>query len=160
MLVFLTITSAVVAVTNRNVVHAALGLGFAMAGVAGFYVLLNAPFLAAAQVLVYAGAVTVLILFAVMLTAPQRIGSPRNAAWNHLVAFTAAVVLFGILWLCFQRPVWHSPMQLAGQSPDRYLDDLARALLGIYLLPFELAAVLLLAALVGAVVLAKEERQA
>ncbi len=158
LLIMLTITPAFMVVTSRNIVHAAVYLGLTFVGVAGLYFLLNAPFLGAAQVLIYVGAITVLIMFALMMTAQRLIREPRNALPNRVLAAVTALVLFGILgvWVPSQ------PVMAAGEAapvgPNEYLDKLAEALLGKYLLPFEIASVLLLAALVGAIVLAKEEK--
>jgi len=160
LLIILTITPAFMVVTTRNIVHAAAYLGLTFVGVAGLYFLLNAPFLGAAQVLIYVGAITVLIMFALMMTAQRLIREPRNALWTRFLAGVLALVLF------YYLGVWvpSQPAMAAGEArpieANTYLDLLAEALLGKYLLPFEIASVLLLAALVGAIVLAKEEREA
>jgi NADH:ubiquinone oxidoreductase subunit 6 (subunit J) len=154
-LVLLTIASAFVVVSSRNIVHAALALGFCFFGVAGFYLLLDAPFIAGAQVLIYVGAITVLILFAIMLTARTAVREPRGSVEWKLVSAAVALVFFAAVLLPTLRmarwPISHEPMTDS-------LTYLTRGLLQDYLLPFEVASVLLLAALVGAVVLAKEER--
>jgi NADH:ubiquinone oxidoreductase subunit 6 (subunit J) len=154
-LVLFTITAAFVAVTTRNIVHAALALGFCFFGVAGFYLLLEAPFIAAAQVLIYVGAITVLILFAIMLTARTLVREPRGSLEWKMIAAAVALVLFGGVLVPTLRlvrwPISAEPMQDS-------LTYLSHGLLQTYLLPFEVASVLLLAALVGAIVLAKEER--
>src|SRR5262245_46459391 len=97
-LVLFTIASAVVVVSSRNIVHAALALGFCFFGVAGFYLLLDAPFIAGAQVLIYVGAITVLILFAIMLTARSVVREPRGSLEWKLISGTVALVFFaGVL---------------------------------------------------------------
>jgi NADH-quinone oxidoreductase subunit J len=156
-LLFVTIISAVVVVTTRNIVHAAIFLAFSFVGVAGIYLLLDAPFIAGAQVLIYVGAITVLILFAIMLTAQTVMREPRRTLETKLVAGVVSVVLFAaILAPNLIRAGWvvHS----AAPGPYDTLRLLSQGLLGTYLFPFEVASVLLLAALVGAIVLAKEER--
>jgi NADH-quinone oxidoreductase subunit J len=154
-LVLFTIAAGVVVVSSRNIVHAALALGFCLFGVAGFYLLLRAPFIAGAQVLIYVGAITVLILFALMLTAQSVVREPRGALERKLVAGAVAVVFFAaVLVPTMQRAAW--PVS-SGPMRDS-LEYLTRGLLQTYLFPFEVASVLLLAALVGAIVLAKEER--
>jgi NADH-quinone oxidoreductase subunit J len=157
-LLFVTIISAVVVVTTRNIVHAAVFLAFSFVGVAGIYLLLDAPFIAGAQVLIYVGAITVLILFAIMLTAQTVMREPRRTLETKLVAGVVAVVLFAaVLAPNLTRAAWAVPTPAAPGSYDT-LSLLSRGLLGIYLFPFEVASVLLLVALVGAIVLAKEER--
>lgn len=168
-LVLVTIVAAFMVVTHRNIVHAAIYLGLCFFGMAGFYLLLDAPFVAGAQVLIYVGAITVLILFAVMMTAQRIMREPRNAAWYRLFAGSVSLVLFAVLVWVASRNVWAQDDALLRQAAEPaaraayggtgYLDQLAQSLLGAYLLPFEVASVLLLAALVGAIVLAKEERE-
>src|SRR5687767_5574786 len=98
-LVIFTIAAAFVVVTSRNIVHAALALGFCLFGIAGFYLLLDAPFIAGAQVLIYVGAITVLILFAIMLTAQTVMREPQGSLGWKLVAGAIALVLFGAVLL-------------------------------------------------------------
>jgi NADH:ubiquinone oxidoreductase subunit 6 (subunit J) len=154
-LVILTIASAFVVVSTRNIVHAALALGFCFFGVAGFYLLLDAPFLAGAQVLIYVGAITVLILFAIMLTAQTVAREPRGRVETRLIAGAVALTLFaGVLLPTLRLTPW----PVSGEPVRDSLEYLTRGLLQTYLFPFEVASVLLLVALVGAIVLAKEER--
>jgi NADH-quinone oxidoreductase subunit J len=162
-LLFVTIISAVVVVTTRNIVHAAIFLAFSFVGVAGIYLLLDAPFIAGAQVLIYVGAITVLILFAIMLTAQTVMREPRRTLETKLVAGVVSVVLFAaILAPNLIRAGWvvqpDDGRLPAAPGPYDTLRLLSQGLLGTYLFPFEVASVLLLAALVGAIVLAKEER--
>jgi NADH:ubiquinone oxidoreductase subunit 6 (subunit J) len=156
-LVVVTVTAAVMVVTHRNVVHAAVLLGLSFIGVAGMYLLLDAPFMAGAQVLIYVGAITVLILFALMMTAQRTMREPRNAVPYRLVSGTVSLVLFAMLVWVARQPVW--AVEEPAQPATEYLDQLSHSLFGTYLLPFEMASVLLLVALVGAIVLAKEERE-
>lgn len=159
-LVLMTTMAAVYVVFSRNIVHAAISLGLSFLGVAGLYLLLNAPFLAGAQVLIYVGAITVLIMFALMMTAQRILREPRNAAPYRAASALVSFVLFAILvWSSWYGP-WREAPAPDPVSDRFYLDQLAAGLLGTYLLPFEVASVLLLVALVGAIVLAKEEREA
>jgi NADH:ubiquinone oxidoreductase subunit 6 (subunit J) len=154
-LVLVTITTAVVVVTTRNIIHAAVFLGGSFVGVAGLYLLLDAPFVAGAQVLIYVGAITVLILFALMMTAQTVMRQARReVAWKVLAGIVCFVLFAGILFPTIRRAQW-------AVGPDGERDPLkylAQGLLGTYLVPFEVASVLLLVALIGAIVLAKEER--
>lgn len=152
---------AILVVTLRNIFHAALALGLSFFGVAGLYVVLNAEFLAASQVLIYVGAVTVLILFAIMLT--QRIiGGPtvivsRYQAWGLL----GALLVFLLLSWMLTGYSWEvsnlTPPSLPSYSQSNPV-RVGKELLSVYLIPFELASFILLAAMVGAIAIAKEER--
>jgi NADH-quinone oxidoreductase subunit J len=111
------------------------------------------------------GAITVLILFALMLTAQRLMREPKNAIWWRVISFVAcfalcAVLVVGVAWWPGwpEDPAAVSPTPMAEYQKSGYLNQLAHGLLGTYLLPFEIASVLLLVALVGAIVLAKEER--
>jgi NADH-quinone oxidoreductase subunit J len=158
LLLFITVTAALMVVTDRNIIHAALFLGLTLTGVAGLYLLLGAPFIAAAQVLIYVGAITVLILFALMLTGQRFLREPRNAIPHRLISGVIALVLFGVFIWSARQPVWAvQAVPPEALETERYLDQLAEAMLGLYVLPFEIVAVLLLVAAEGAVVLAKEE---
>jgi NADH-quinone oxidoreductase subunit J len=165
-LLFVTIIAAVVVVTTRNILHAAVFLALSFVGVAGVYLLLDAPFIAGAQVLIYAGAITVLILFALMLTA-QTVMQERRDAWagKLLAAVVAGVLFAAILLPNLTRAGWPVRGRVSGGTSAEWelgsyhsVAALSQGLLGTYLFAFEVASVLLLVALVGAIVLAKEER--
>ena len=142
-------------VLSRNLFHAAIFLVLSFVGVAGFYVLLEAEFLAMIQILVYVGAISILIIFAIMLS--RRMMSPDFRASNEqwLWALVAAVALFAILVIVLIQVDW--PVVQA-EVPDGTLVELGKALVdpGQYLLVFEVASILLLVALVGAVIIARE----
>jgi len=146
--------SAVRVVTARNVVHCALYLVMVLAGVAGIYILLAAEFLAAVQVLVYIGAIVVLFLFGIMLTrAPLGRSSGLDNDQRGLAAMVAVAVaaLLGALLL---DGFGDKRIELDG--PQRSA-DVGLAIFQSYVIPFEVVSVLLLAALVGAVVLARRD---
>ncbi len=150
-----TLIGALGAVTSRNLFHAALFLVLSFIGIAGFYILLEAEFLAMVQLLVYVGAISILIIFAVMLS--RRLMSPSFRAQNEqwVLGLVTGVVLFAILAFVLLRVTW--PVTEAGVS-DGVMVELGKALLDPdqFLLVFEVASVLLLVALVGAVVIARE----
>jgi len=154
---FVTLLAGVMVVASPKLVHAALWLIISLAGVAVLFVLLNANFLAVVQVVVYIGAIAILIIFAVMLT--RRVmadtGPTHNRTW--WVALLSAVVLVGgLLALIWQLPAFQStPVELA--AADTSLTDLGTSLVDVnrYLVPFEVASVLLLAALIGAIAVAR-----
>jgi NADH-quinone oxidoreductase subunit J len=151
-----TLVSGLLVVTVRNLVHAALWLVAALFGVAIIYTLLNAGFLAVVQVVVYIGAIAILFIFAVMLTRRQaaETGASVNKNWwaGAVVATLTFVGLFLLLqsWSGFSKTA--SPI-LPGFDAVNQLGTVLTSPQG-YVLPFEVASVLLLAALVGAVYLA------
>ena len=146
----LSVASAACVVSLRNIFHAVLALVLSFVGVAGLYVTLNAGFLAAVQVLIYAGAIAVLTLFAVFLTrnAMSR-GNPPGR--QHGSALIAAGLVFLAMTYVFVNTVWPRGLG-AAYGPDA----LAAALFTTFVFPFELASVLLLAAMIGAMVIARE----
>lgn len=153
----ITIISAILVVSLRNIVRSALFLALCFLGVAGLYILLHAEFLAAVQVLIYVGAITVLILFAIMLT--QQVMTTRirqTTEWLWL-ALPTALAMLAVLTIYFAMPKYPSVASSA-QFPSYTTMPLAQALLTAYVLPFELASLILLAALIGAIVIAKEEK--
>jgi NADH-quinone oxidoreductase subunit J len=148
--------SALMVVTTRNLIHAALWLIVTLFGVAILYALLNAGFLAVVQVVIYIGAIAILFIFAVMLTrADLRDGSPQlNRGW-WLNAVLAVVTFGGLVWVL---QTWTGFSKMAAEMPAGFdaVGNLGTALVSpdAFLLPFEVASVLLLAALVGAVYVA------
>ena len=151
----LAILSALGMVLNvRNTVASAMSLVVTMIALAGIYLLLDAPFIAGAQVLIYVGAITVLILFALMMTAQTVMRDARTDRPWKLLAGVLSVVVFVAVMLTIRQSQW----AVNPEGPRDTLDYLGRGLLGTYLVAFEVASVLLLVALVGAIVLAKEER--
>ncbi|MBX6378034.1 MAG: NADH-quinone oxidoreductase subunit J [Clostridia bacterium] len=154
-----TLGSALRVVTTPLVPHAALFLALSFVGVAGFFVLLGAEFLAAVQVLIYVGAVMTVTVFAIMLsdvvdirgakaTLTQQIASPY---WG-LVPLVVAVALVVVVLAAFGS----APLDLRGEATASAA-DLGRALFSTYVIPFEVASVLLLAAMVGAIILSRRE---
>lgn len=154
----LAVGSAALVVTARVVVHAALWLVVTLGALAGCYLLLTAEFVAWVQVLIYVGAVVVLLLFAAMLTraptGPGQLDSP-NRPLATLVALAAAGMLLALLVQAFRSayiPLSH-PVGSGAEATGV-------ALFRGYVLPFEVVSVLLLAALVGAVVLTRDGPEA
>jgi NADH-quinone oxidoreductase subunit J len=143
-------------VTVRNLVHAALWLVVTLFGVAILYALLNASFLAVVQVVVYIGAIAILFIFAVMLTRRQAADTGASLNKNWWAGAIIAVATFGGLAYLLQS--WSGFSKQAAAIPSGFdaVDQLGVALTSStgYVLPFEVASVLLLAALVGAVYLA------
>jgi NADH-quinone oxidoreductase subunit J len=149
----ITLVAAFLVVTAKSLVHSALWLVLALFGVAVLYVSLDAGFFAAAQVLIYIGAIAILFIFAVMLTRKdiRDTGTQQNRTWP--LAAVLAVVLFAGLFFILSS--WSS---FTMERPDLtsgadVLSNLGQALVSVnaYLLPFELASVLLVAAMIGAI---------
>ena len=151
-----TLGSALMVVTSRNLVHAALWLVSTLFGVAIIYALLNAGFLAVVQVVVYIGAIAILFIFAVMLTRKDQLegGLQLNSGW--WLGALIAVLTFGGLFEMLQS--WSGFSKVAADIPVGFdaVNQLGNALTSPagFVLPFEVASVLLLAALVGAVYIA------
>lgn len=140
---------------SRNIIYSAWSLLFALLGVAGLYVFLGADFPAVAQVLIYIGGVLVLILFAIMLT--KQIGEDPKLTNAH-VGFPAGVALAVVTIATLTYTAVMAPWKIvAERSWEPTAGPLGIAFLTDYLLPFEVASVVLLAALVGAVVIARKE---
>ncbi|MCX6025980.1 MAG: NADH-quinone oxidoreductase subunit J [Chloroflexi bacterium] len=162
-LAVVTVATALGMLISRSAVYSALFLVLNFATVAMVYFLLGAPFIALAQVTVYAGAIMVLFLFVIMLLGADRAGAgpvPRAWQWQRIVAIGLGAVLAAeTVYLIFSRggmsSVAHSALA-AGQGGPA---EIGLALFRDYLLPFEVTSVLLLVAMVGAVVLSREERK-
>jgi len=154
LMALVTVGSALKVVTTRNVVHAALFLVLVFAGIAGLFILLGAEFTANVQVLVYIGAIVVLFLFGIMLTRARVSESeepPRSQkVMAGFVALLLLVILGGTLWNAFEDDELPAErVQTTAEVSD--------AIFSTYLIPFEVVSVLLLAALVGAIVVARRD---
>jgi NADH-quinone oxidoreductase subunit J len=152
----MTLASACIVVFSRNILYSAFSLLFTFLGVAGLYILLNADFLAVTQLLVYVGGILVLIIFGVMLTnnvvkTDIKIRAMNTAPAVIIVAVMAAV-LCAVLWST-EWPVIPTP-DIKSTSAE-----IGRAFLTNYLLPFEIASVVLLVVLVGAVMIARWDKK-
>ena len=145
--------SALLVVTLRDIIRCGLALIASFASLAGIYVMLGNPLVAAAQVLVYIGAISVLILFAIMLTqtknAPTRLVFQTQAWAAAIAAVAIAVLITGAV----SATVWPD----AGQELWTATSDVAHTLFRDFVLPFEAVSVLLTAAVIGAVYLARRE---
>ena len=150
------LTSAILMITRRNPVHSIMFMLLLFFHIAGVFVLLNAEFLAAVQLIVYAGAILILYLFVVMLLNVDRESSaPRaNRFWPWMAAF--GILIAGEIVLLISSGTFPAetgqPMLLAGTG----VKELGIVLYQKYLVPFEIASVILLVGLVGAVMLAKK----
>ena len=151
----LSVTAAIGVVTVPNVVHAALFLILSLLGVAGFYILLSSEFLALVQVLVYAGAVATIILFGLMLTRGQEMPTV-GAGSQWPLALIASIALAGVLIAAVSGSTWPRD---AGEVTVVNIQALGAVLFRDWLLPFEIASLVLLVALIGAVVLSHQDEE-
>ena len=150
-LAVLTLGSALMVATVRDLVHAVLFLVLSFIGVAGLYITLSADFVAVVQILIYVGAISVLMLFAILLT-------PRSGRDNAAVPFAAPIgVLAGlvgaVLIFVGLKTDWAKPA--GGNSFETTAAQIGNALLDPYVIPFEVASVLLIVAMVGAILLVR-----
>ncbi len=148
-----TLVAAGGVMVSRNLLHAVLFLILTFVGVAGFFVLLSADFIAMAQVIIYVGAIAVLVLFAVLLT-------PRSGRNNAETKFAIpgillSVCLAAVFLFVVHDTAWHTN----DVAPALGAAELGEALLTTWVLPFEIASVLLTAALVGAIMLARTPQE-
>ena len=150
----LAVAGALGVVPMRSTVYAALFLILALLAVAGVYILLASEFLALVQILIYGGAVTVLLLFALMLTRVRDLPETMAGAQWPLAALASAL-LAGLLIATGATTDW--PGDTAGQITRVPFNDLGTTLFRQWAVPFELASLVLLVALVGAIILARQE---
>jgi len=141
-------------VTSKNIMHSALYLALSFAGVAVLYVLMNADYLAAVQLLIYTGGIAIMVVFAIMLTLRGEVcdSNPENGVWGW-GAIIAALMFVMIALVIFTNADWRvlaAPWTSGGSA-----EAISLLLLSKFMIPFEAAAILLTMALVGAVVLAK-----
>jgi NADH-quinone oxidoreductase subunit J len=153
----ITLGAACVVVFSRNIVRAAFALLFAFFGVAGIYVFLLADFIAITQLLIYVGGILVLILFGVMLTSHQIHVDAKTGVIQTLPAFIIVVLFSAGLIYVFWITNWQLNPQL--KIMDKTAPQIGELLLTKYLLPFEIASVVLLVALIGAAMIARREKK-
>lgn len=149
------VVGAVAMLLSKNAVHSALFLLLNFSSIAVLYLLLNAPFLFAVQLIVYAGAIIVLFLFVVMLLGAERAEDERDQiAWQRPLALVLAVLLLAeAVYVFFVRTSSALTTPAAGATDFATPTKIGEQLFSAYLLPFEVTSVILLAALVGVVVL-------
>lgn len=147
--------SGFLVVSLRNIFHCAIFLIVCLTGVAGIFLTLEAEFLAAAQVLIYVGAVSILMIFAIMLTSKIYSREARQTSENIAVVLFACLI-FGLCatWVIAGTDIWR---YATTALPANNIMMIGKLLMTEFMLPFEVVSVLLLAAMIGAIVLAREE---
>jgi NADH-quinone oxidoreductase subunit J len=153
----ITLIGAAAAMLFRGLVHCALALAVAFAGIGALYLNLGAQFLGLAQLLVYVGAIAVLIVFVILLTRGGDSDSPPLAAARRPIAgMLVALAVFAVLaWAVFHSVV----LQSAGPGPQTNIRQLGTTLMADYIVPLEVIGLMLTAALIGAVIVAMKEKQ-
>jgi NADH-quinone oxidoreductase subunit J len=156
MLAIIATGSAIMVVTLKNIFHSALFLVLTFFSIAGIYVILNAEFLAAVQILIYVGAITILMIFAIMLTHQLFSKSLRQVNEQVIPASLITLVFFGLSIFTLVKTAW--PISGA-QLPSNRIFEIGRLLMSEYVIPFEVVSIVLLVALIGAIVIARRENQ-
>jgi NADH-quinone oxidoreductase subunit J len=149
---FMIVISGILVVTLRDIFHCALMLVICMFSVAALYVLLGADFIAAVQVLIYVGAVSVLLIFAIMLTARVSGVGIRQQNEQVPIALLTTLAFMGITLYGLGRTIWNIKTSV---PPDQTVMALGKLLMTIYVVPFEIVSLVLLTALIGAIVIAR-----
>jgi NADH-quinone oxidoreductase subunit J len=148
------VVSAIKVVTTKNIVHAALFLIVVLANVAGQYFLLGAEFIGTAQILIYLGAIVVLFLFGIMLTRAPLGGEASLDNNQRALSVVVALLLFGVM--AYALIDQFEDEELPADTVQRTA-QVSDAVFSTYLVPFEAVSVLLLAALIGAIVIARKD---
>jgi NADH-quinone oxidoreductase subunit J len=153
----LTFMGGFMAVRSRMLMHAVLGLAVALFGVAGLYFHLGSPFLAMMQILIYVGAVCIMIVLGVMLgNTPDQLFSDKLSRRNMFLALSACSTGFVTLFIAIQQTKFAPAAQKVGDMSIRFIGE---NLLFKYCLAFELISVILLTAIIGAIILARGGRE-
>ncbi len=142
-------------VTLRNIIHSAIAMMVCFGSLAGMYALLGAPIVAAAQVLIYLGAISVLILFAIMLTQAGDANLPAPFHRQLPVAIVIALAMIGLVGWAVVQTDWGLATDAVGAS----VESIAQVLFTEFALPFEIISLLLLVAIIGAIYLARRPEE-
>jgi NADH-quinone oxidoreductase subunit J len=152
----LTVLSGVMVITQKNAVHSALALIAALLGQAGLYLMLYAPFVAGVQIILYAGGIMVLFLFVIMLVNIERSQKEEQYNKQWLAGILAAVALGGLFVAIFVKGQALFPRRVLPLPEQSNTQQIGVLLYGNYMFTFEIASLLLLVAIIGAVVMAKK----
>jgi NADH:ubiquinone oxidoreductase subunit 6 (subunit J) len=147
--------AGIAVVTLRNIIHSAVAMMICFGSLAGMYALLGAPIVAAAQVLIYLGAISVLILFAIMLTQAGDANLPAPFHRQLPIAAVVGLAMAGLVGWAVIQTDW----TLAGEVVGASVDAIAIALFTDYALPFEIISLLILVAIIGAIFLARRPEE-
>jgi len=148
-------------VTSRLITHAALFMALSFTAVAGIFLLMQAEFVAAIQVLIYAGAITTMVIFAIMLSGLRDIKSQAKTAVRSWTKSNAIVFVVGLIFAAFMSYLYYAaqlPRAAAAESMTT-VSTIGQSLFTYYTIPFEIASILLLIAMVGAIILTAKEAE-
>ena len=148
--------SAVLVVTVKNIFHSALFLVVTLFSIAGIYILLSAEFLAGVQVLIYIGAITILMIFAIMLTHQLTNKNIRQTNEQKIPAAFIVLIFLVLAIITMIKTAW--PLTNSGLPTNNIL-ELGRQLLQTYVVPFEVVSIVLLVGLIGAIVISRRDNQ-
>ena len=155
-LALVAIIGGVLLLNLTKVVHMVVSLIFTFVAIAGIYVLLSAEFVAAVQILIYSGAITIIMLFGIMLTKHSDEEEPKTGKWRKILVFLGIVGFAAAVYLgIYDFNIDQVPTTLHENNTMQ----IGKALYSKYIIPFELTSVLLLVALVGSIILAKNEKK-
>jgi len=147
-----TIIGALVTVLSRSLIYALMGLVFTMFGIAGLYIYLNSPFLAMMQILIYVGAITILIAFAIMLAGPMY---KHPGEWSGIIKFAASLIVSSLSFIFLYKVLMRTDWIQAGVKDfGLTTKEIGRVLFDKLTLPFELISLLIVVAIIGAIMLA------
>lgn len=147
---------ALLTVVSRNVFHSAVYLALTLLSIAGIYLLLDAQFLAVAQIIIYVGAIMILFVFVIMFTSRISDKAVRQVNQQVLSSVLTAVTFLYLLFILIVRSDWMLP---AAKTQRFALSELGRSMLTKYALPFEVISVILLAVMVGAIAIGKADKE-
>ncbi|WCK54334.1 NADH-quinone oxidoreductase subunit J [Aneurinibacillus sp. Ricciae_BoGa-3] len=154
LLALIAMGGSVFMISSTKVVHMVVSLAFTFLSIAGLYIMLEAEFVGMVQILVYSGAISILMLFGIMLTRHDQEEVPAKRG-RKFIAFVAAAVFFGFVFWGIQNTNWTS--QAKDYTTQNNVKEIGIQLYTQYTIPFEIVSVLLLVALIGAIILAKKE---
>lgn len=152
----LIISGAVLMISHTRMVHMVVSLAFVFLGLAGLYVLLEAEFVAFVQVLIYAGAITILMIFGIMMTRHGNEEQEPKRPWHNALLLIGVAAFFGVLFFSIRRANFSGGEFDPGQDNTMAIGEL---LFTQHVIPFELLSVLLTVAFIGAIILAKREEE-
>ena len=152
----LTLLSGVLVITRKSPVHSALALIFGLLTQAGLYLMLYAPFVAGVQIILYAGGIMVLFLFVIMLVNLERSQKEEQFNKQWLIGLLAAIALGGLFIIVYVKGKSFFPVGLPQPIESNNTQQIGVMLYGQYMFAFEIASLLLLVAIIGAVVMAKK----
>lgn len=150
----LAIIGGIMMINSTKVMHMLISVALTFLSLAGLYVMLNAEFVALVQVLVYAGAISILMMFGIMMTRHRDDEEKKPRSAHHILVGVGILALFGILWFAIQQAVFPDA-RLAQDASSTF--EIGRLFMSKHAIPFELMSLLLTVAFIGAIVISKRE---